>query len=80
MEFSCKKLLLQGISEGFKGIVTQPVTGAQKSGLRGFVKGTGFSSAGSYSVLPYLSVKWLKSSHVAYISTFVLYFSAVLCF
>jgi len=32
-------MIMQGISEGIKGIVTQPVIGAQEDGLAGFVKG-----------------------------------------
>jgi len=33
----------QGISYGLKGVVTQPVTGAYRGGLAGFVKGTELS-------------------------------------
>jgi len=54
MEFSCKKLPLQGISEGFKGVVTQPVTGAQKGGLSGFIKGTVFFLLVSCTLLYFL--------------------------
>ena len=35
-------LLCQGLSSGLKSVVTQPVYGAQKGGIAGFVTGTRF--------------------------------------